>query len=211
MLLSLVTGFMIYRKSILKVLLFRIKIKFKNWRTVSSDLHRVVGTWALIINIFIFFSGCILYKNYFITAWWKEYTKPKTAASSDKLILTLPPETTSLDSIAVQAKKLIPEMELETIAIACDSSKIITAVGITNEKLLGDFDNYAMINFNHDGTFKDKSYKKWEDLNTSEKFDNVNFGLLHTGWALGVTGKIIWTIMGFTPAFFITGFLLWWE
>jgi len=42
--------------------------------------------------------------------------------------------------------------------------------------------------------------------------DNINFSLFHTGCAFGIPGKIIWRLMGFTPAFLSeSGFILWWR
>jgi uncharacterized iron-regulated membrane protein len=47
----------VYRKFIWKVLTFRVKVNRKNWRTISSDLHRIVGVWSLALNVIVFFTG----------------------------------------------------------------------------------------------------------------------------------------------------------
>lgn len=208
-LLSLITGFIFYRKSIIKVFLFRVKIKFKNWRTISSDLHRVIGTWALIFNIAIFFSGLYLYKDFFITKWRKGNTIfENTHAKSTKPVL--PPKTTSFDTLFKTAKQMQPSAKFGSISISCDNPKTISVFGISNEKLFWNQENYVSVNFNFDGSLRNIDAKKWKDYTFSEKFENINFNVLHTGWALGIVGKVIWTIMGFIPAFLsITGFLLW--
>lgn len=206
LILSIITGFIFYRKYILKVLLFKVRIKYKNKPIASSDLHQLIGTWALIINFMIFFSGFYLYKNYFTTNWWEEYTKPKTETQ----ISSHDSPKISMDTLVERTNKILPEMIFESISIPKDTVDPISLIGITKEKLFLDADNYITADFYHNGTFKAKNNKKWREMSFSEKFDSINFQLLHTGWALGFFGKIIWTILGFAPAALsITGFLLW--
>jgi uncharacterized iron-regulated membrane protein len=210
MLTSIITGLILYRKYLLQTLLFRAKADFRNWRRTSTTLHRVIGTWALLINIFIFFSGVYMYKDYFLSAWWKEYTNRQTVL--EQQTKNFPPATTSLDSIAVKAKQVQPDMILESIAISLDSTRTISVMGPTSDKLFLWSDNYAIVDFNFDGSLKQNETKKWSEMSFREQFDNLNFNLLHTGWALGMLGKILWTLIGFTPAVLsVTGFLLWWR
>lgn len=204
--LSLITGLIFYRKFIFKVLLFRVKVKFKNWRTASSDLHRVIGTWALIVNLLIFGSGFYMYYALFTPSWWKENWPPKHAE------VVVPKIAVSLDSLVEKSKALIPEMIPSSISIMHDTSELISVYGMTNQKLYLDADNYGFVEFKSDGTVKESYHKQWADFTGVEKFDNINFTLLHTGWALGLTGKILWTFFGFAPAILsITGFALWWR
>ncbi|NOS54825.1 MAG: PepSY domain-containing protein [Cyclobacteriaceae bacterium] len=205
-LLSLITGLIFYRKFIFKVLFFQVKIKFKNWRTASSDLHRVIGTWSLIVNIFIFGSGFYMYYVLFTPSWWKENWPPKHMQTVSPKI------EVSLDSLLAKSKVLVPGMIPSSIGVMHDTTEVITISGLTDQKLFWDVDNYASVSFKIDGTFKEKYDKAWTDLKATEKFDNINFSLLHTGWALGLAGKILWTIFGFAPAILsITGFALWWR
>lgn len=208
-LLSLITGFIIYRKFIWKALTFRIKIKFKNWRTASSDLHRVIGTWALLVNLFIFGTGMYMFYPVFTPTWWADTSK---MANEKPAPVIKPQITVSIDSLFADSKKRIPEMNPLYFGVSCDTSRSISISGNTTDKLFLNMDNSASITYKWDGTFKEKSYTKWRELTSMEKFDNFFFTGLHTGWAYGTTGKIIWTIGGFTPAFLsITGFMLWWR
>ncbi|HEY0669689.1 MAG TPA: PepSY-associated TM helix domain-containing protein [Sphingobacteriaceae bacterium] len=59
-LLSILTGIIIYRKAFMDMLLFRIKFRKKNKRSIASSLHRYVGVWALFLNIFIVLSGVLI-------------------------------------------------------------------------------------------------------------------------------------------------------
>lgn len=205
-LLSIITGFVFYRKNILKVLSFRIKIKFRNWRMASSDLHRVIGTWAFFINLFIFGSG--LYMEYVLLtpAWWKENWPPVNTTRH------VPASMPSIDKLIVNAKQLVPEISPNNAYISYDTAQSITVSGPAKEKLFLDVDNYIYIVYNFNGELREKNYKQWNSMTTREKYDNVNFNIFHTGWAFGITGKIIWTIMGFAPAFLsLSGFVLWWR
>jgi uncharacterized iron-regulated membrane protein len=56
---SVITGTIIYRKSLLKV--FRLKIRWKGgMRSLSSDLHRVVGVATLLFNLVMSITGFIM-------------------------------------------------------------------------------------------------------------------------------------------------------
>ena len=60
LLLLTVTGFLLYRKSILKVVTFRQTISRKSRRSLFSSLHRVVGVWALVFNLLMCVTGISL-------------------------------------------------------------------------------------------------------------------------------------------------------
>jgi uncharacterized iron-regulated membrane protein len=55
-----ITGLMLYRKSLVKVLTFRQKVSFKSRRSFYSSLHRIIGVWSLIFNLLISASGICL-------------------------------------------------------------------------------------------------------------------------------------------------------
>lgn len=52
---SIVTGIIIYRKQIVKVVTFRAKFKFGKRASTLSSLHRIVGVWSLVFNCMFFF------------------------------------------------------------------------------------------------------------------------------------------------------------
>ncbi|MFM7024035.1 MAG: PepSY-associated TM helix domain-containing protein [Flavobacteriales bacterium] len=207
--LSLITGLIFYRKSIWKVLTFKTRIKFKNWRTISSDTHRVIGTWALLINFCIFGTGIYYYYPVFTPTWWSETS---TEISTPAAKIVSPQLSCSLDSLMNNAKSIYPHITPSYISIPCDTSRTINIYGASSQKLVWNIDNSASFTYTWDGVLKEKSFKTWDEMGAKEKFDNVNFTMLHTGWAWGIVGKILWTIFGFAPAILsITGFLLWWR
>lgn len=56
---SLLTGFTIYRKHFLKVILFQIPIKRTSGRYVAT-LHHYVGVWALLLNFILVITGVLI-------------------------------------------------------------------------------------------------------------------------------------------------------
>lgn len=57
---SLLTGFWFYRKSIWRVLTFKIRPRFRNLQSSSSELHRTIGVWALLLNLIMALTGMFL-------------------------------------------------------------------------------------------------------------------------------------------------------
>jgi uncharacterized iron-regulated membrane protein len=97
---SITTGFIFYRKNLLKVLRFKVKISFSNWRLASSGLHRAIGVWALIFNLLIFASGLYIQKKFFTEKWWAKYTNTQGQHTHH---IQYPLSTVSLDSLTVIA------------------------------------------------------------------------------------------------------------
>ena len=210
---SLITGVIFYRKHILKVLLFKERIRFANWRLVTSGLHRVIGTWALIFNILIFVSGLYIQKKFLVDKWWEKYTHVmNTTHHQVSMKIDYPLPGVSLDSLAKVALQKAPYMSLNEFSINPGGGGTISAFGSVKGSIFFAYGNFALVNFDRSGKYLSTEYTPWEKLSASEKFDNINLSLFHTGWALGIPGKILWCIMGFTPALLsLTGFLLWWR
>ncbi|NEU07358.1 PepSY domain-containing protein [Flavihumibacter sp. R14] len=57
---SLITGLVVYRKALFKVLTFRTRFISKHKRSVSSSLHRYIGVWALIFNLIMALTGTVI-------------------------------------------------------------------------------------------------------------------------------------------------------
>ncbi len=205
MLISLLTGFLIYRKHIIRVLLFRNKMKLNNWRRATSNLHRVVGVWAFLFNMLIFGSGLYMVYPLLTPKWWKGYLTPRTEVLVEN-------KMASLDTMVLKANQMIPEMSINFITVSRAQDGMVSIQGPAKEKLFLYANNYPSVRYKSDGTLIGKTYKSWNNYNRMEKWNNINFSIFHTGWAFGLFGKILWTIFGFTPAFLsITGFILWWR
>ena len=149
LLVSIITGFIFYRKYFFKALTFRVKIKFTNWRIASSGLHRVIGTWALLFNLLIFLSGLYIQRKFFVEKWWDKYTTAEH--HHDKI--SYPLSSVSLDSLKTIAIAKAPYMHFLSFGIDCANGGAISAVGTKQESIFQAYDNVVAVNFNSAGRY----------------------------------------------------------
>lgn len=197
-LISIITGIIIYRKYIVKVLTFRLKINRKSWRTVTSDLHRIVGVWSLLFNAIIAFTGFWL--NIFAfdgDVWAKEVipTKPNTMARY------------SLDSLYKQAIVQMPDLLPDYVYLPTQPGKKFIVRGLVKgEAHIWAGNNSVQFNALTGkliGTYRIASKPLWNKM-------EATFYSLHIGSYGGLPIKIIYVIIGLTPGLLsITGFMLW--
>ena len=212
LLVNIITGIYFYRKQLLKVFSFKVKVQFRNWRLAASSLHRVIGTWALLFNLLIFASGLYIQSRFFTEKWWQKYSGLEEMTQQKKEQMRYIVPTVSLDSLMSVAMQREPQSHFQSFGIDCENGGGISAVGLKQESVFQAYDNYFAVNFDNRGRYVSTTYTPWKDYEASRKFYDINFSLFHTGWALGTVGKIVWCIMGFTPAILsITGFMLWWR
>jgi uncharacterized iron-regulated membrane protein len=76
MLASVLTGAVVYRKNLGKVLTLRAPLRWHNWRVLASDTHRYVGTWSLLLNALICFTGFWMNLFGFDPAAWQAQRHP---------------------------------------------------------------------------------------------------------------------------------------
>lgn len=57
---SLVTGIIIYRKAVIKVILFKSRLNRKTRSGFYASLHHYVGVWALILNLILVLTGTLI-------------------------------------------------------------------------------------------------------------------------------------------------------
>lgn len=116
-----ITGFMVYRKSILKVLSFRQKISLKNKRTFFSSLHRVLGVWSLLFNLLITITGS-----------WIAYTIIENAFSSDPPASKAPVTTLvnlSVDAALENIRKQYPSFDIKYLLFPRNGQTHLSALG----------------------------------------------------------------------------------
>lgn len=86
---SVLTGALVYRRSITAVLRFRVKLSRPGVRVGSSTLHRVVGVWALGFNAVMAVTGFWMARAAFTPAFHRASTaeaQPALAFSLDELL-----------------------------------------------------------------------------------------------------------------------------
>lgn len=198
MLLSMLTGVIIYRKHIWQALRFKAGLNLKNWRTGLSSLHRIVGVWALLFNIVLFFTGFWMLREYFIPSMW---ILPKQQANYEVPV--------NIDSLISQARKSIPGFEPIAVNIPTIKDADVLVRGkmpqTTNVLLQGKASSIAFDA--HTGTLKHYIVIDQQDL--EERLEYMAYKL-HEGAFAGIILKWIYVIFGLTPGFLsITGALLW--
>lgn len=196
MLLSLITGAMVYRKFIWKALTLRVPIKRKNWRIFSSDLHRVVGVWALVLNILIFFTGFWLNRFMFEPAGWK--IKPTVV---EKVLFQ-----GSVDTSIRTAEAILPGLRPDYIYLPVKPGDELTIYGKTGDSGLGT----NAIHFASNGTLS-SVHRPAAMRNFASWFDGAHYAL-HVGNYGGTLVRVVYILVGLTPGLLsITGFMLWWR
>ena len=194
-LLSIITGLILFRKNILAVLLFK-KAVYKR-----SNLHQVIGVYALLFNLMIAVTGF----------WMQRYVFKKEFYATDNYTPVLkasPAFPFKFDSAFAQVKKTYPDFTAAVIYFA-QSNKDKTAV----------YGSRASNAYIHSKKFADvimldstggiAKTRMINENSASDKYDIIN-SQLHMGRFGGIGIKIIYFVFGLTGALLsITGFLLW--
>jgi uncharacterized iron-regulated membrane protein len=197
---SILTGIIVYRKFIWKVLLFRLPVKFKNWRTATSDIHRIIGVWTLVFNILIFYSGLEMNWSGFDPELWKSYT-PKAKISQP---------FASLEEMVLQVQKKIPGFKTHYFYIPFEEGEKISAMGEVPHTPTVISRSASHITFNPFSGEVEEIYDiNNQTLQTKIAASTYSF---HVGSFAGDVSKVLYIFVGLTPGLLsITGFLLWWR
>lgn len=200
MLISIITGIVVYRKFIWKVLTFKVKIKTKNWRTLSSDLHRVVGVWSLLLNVIVFFTGFWMNLFAFEAETWQKETIPTPKNTLVKA---------SLDKMYAESLQKMPDLVPSYVYFPTQPDKKFNVRGnLKDQNPMFAGGNVVRFDAN---TGEFLSTGRFEDLAFWDKVEALFFPL-HVGNYGGVIVKILYVILGLTPGLLaITGFMLWWR
>ena len=200
MLFSLLTGAFVYRKMLWKVLTFRTKINRKNWRTISSDLHRVVGVWSMFLNAVIFFTGFWLNLFAFQPNTWQT----ELAAAKPNTLISVSP-----DQMYREAKLALPELEPTYVYLPTQPARKFEVRGYMKGqwKLLGSGNSIRI----DQQTGKISQINLLAEKPLTERIE-ATFFPLHVGNFGGIPVKILYVLIGLTPGLLaVTGFLLWWR
>jgi uncharacterized iron-regulated membrane protein len=198
---SLVTGTLIYRKFLWKALTFRVRIKWKNYRTASSDLHRVLGVWSLLFNLVLAVSGFYMLLYTFDL---------KTHLGSNPEPVAPPPAfPLDLDQAIRTALGQIPDMQLTLIDFPSGEGQPLVVRGDTpGNWLLGDFNNSVGFDYR---SGRQLTVSREEDMSGKEQLEYALY-TLHFGQYGGMGIKLLYSFFALCSAVIsITGFVLWWR
>jgi uncharacterized iron-regulated membrane protein len=196
-----VTGTIIYRKHVWKVLTFRNSFRFSNWRITSSSLHRLIGVWSLVFNLIMAITGFWMLRYVFL---------PDTYAEEKKPIPANLPFSVSLDSLQGASRQLLPDFKIRSIHLPKKAGDKITLYGQVEGQnpLFNDFSNSIQFD---PLTGKVGSVVSVSTQSITDQWDAMAYPL-HAGKFGGLVVKGLYSLLGLTPAALsITGFLLWWR
>lgn len=198
MLLSLITGTIIYRKNFWAALRFKVKFNLKNERTISSSIHRIIGVWSMLFTAILFFTGFWMLREYFDPAEWQLYPPHK-----NELVKA------NIDSLINQSVKIAPGFLPIAVNIPCTPDQDILVRGQlsgTSFSLLKG--KASTLTFDAEsGRFK--KLIAIDEQNFGKRLDTEVYRL-HIGAFGGYTIKVFYLILGLMPGLLsITGALLW--
>lgn len=197
---SLLTGLVIYRKMMWKVLTFRQRINRKNWRTLSSDLHRVVGVWSLVLNAVIFFTGFWMNLFAFEANTWQTEQTPTPANT---------PMPVSADVLYRKARQQMPDLVPSYVYLSTQPERPFRVSGPIRGQwaLWGSGNTISLDPVNG----QVRKVRRIDQLPLGERIE-ATFFPLHVGNYGGLPLKLLYVLIGLTPGLLaITGFLLWWR
>ncbi|GAB2952389.1 PepSY-associated TM helix domain-containing protein [Hymenobacter coalescens] len=202
---SVLTGFVVYRRHVLDALVFRTAIRWRNWRTASSGLHRVLGSWALLFNVVLAGSGLwMTYDAFDLNKLLQGEGEPKAKV--------LPEVVANLDALIAEAARQEPGLQLTRVNFPRKPDAPITVLGRApgSNWLWGS--TASKFEFaNAPGPPQLKKAFREQDLGPAERFD---FALrtLHYGQYGGLAVKLLYSLLALSSAVLtVTGYLLWWR
>lgn len=194
-LISIISGFILFRKNVLAVLLFR-KAVYK-----KGNLHQVIGTWALAFNLMMAVTGFWMQRYVFKKEFYQSYDYTPVLKAS-------PAFPFNYDSAFAQVKKAYPDFTAAVIYFAQSSSGKTAVYGSrsSNEYIHSKkFADVIMLD-SAGGIAKTRMIN---ENTASDKYDIIN-SQLHMGRFGGLGIKIIYFVFGLSGGLLsITGFLLW--
>jgi uncharacterized iron-regulated membrane protein len=196
-LVSLITGIYIYRKAIVKVIFFRVRINKKSRRSLSSSLHRIIGVWTLVFNLLIVITGLFISGNITLAA-LKKATPAKANATGI---------TGSIDKIKNEINQQYPSFKIHLLRVSANSNIVQLSGNFEDDPAYyGEY--YSRFYFDGtNGQFQKKewlreqgAFKKWQSMVAPLHFGN--FG--------GLFLKFLYCLFGLMPGLLsITGFIIW--
>ena len=172
----------------------------KNWRTASSELHRVLGVWALVFNFILAFSGFWMIKSALDVS--SHFAEAKVSA---------PPAAiqSSIDAMYFSAKSMIPNLTVNYISLPRKKGDALKFFGdVPGNSLYGEFSNSVEFDPSTGALLK---VTKETEIPKGEKFEQL-LSTLHFGGYGGKIIKIVYSLFGLvTASIAITGYILWWR
>ncbi|HEY3406240.1 MAG TPA: PepSY-associated TM helix domain-containing protein [Ohtaekwangia sp.] len=195
---SIITGAIVYRKYLVKVFTFKVGFRFKNWRTTSSSLHRIVGVWSLVFHVVIAFTAFWMLRHTFTADHF---------ASAPYVATNAPPLQFSIDRKLQEISTTYPEFHPQFLTLPENEGTPAYFYGHTQGVSFFFANYYDEIQATRDSITSNFLHER----SAREKFESMMYPV-HAGLYGSLLVKIIYCLGGLTPALLsITGFILWWR
>ena len=167
---------------------------------LSSDLHRVVGVWSLLLNAIVFFTGFWMNLFAFESETWEKETIP----TPNNILVKA-----SLDKMYAESLLKMPDLIPSYVYLPTQPEKKFSVRGnLKDQNPMFAGGNVVRFDTN---TGEFLSTGRFDALAFWDKVEALFFPL-HVGNYGGIPVKILYVILGLTPGLLaITGFMLWWR
>lgn len=192
-----ITGLLLYRKSLLKVLRFRQRISFKSRRAFFSSLHRVVGVWSLVFNLLLSITGT-----------WIAYTIVQSAftpAASHAVAEDTSVATVSVDGMLKKVRKDYPGFDINYLRFTGGTMTVLGRMA-TDPSYYGATYSNLQVNL-PSGEVQAVSFVR--DQPWYKRAITI-LKPLHFGDYAGLAVKLLYSFFGLMPGLLaISGFFIW--
>jgi len=198
---SILTGAFVYRKHLLDVLFFRIYFRTKNWRTLSSSLHRIVGVWALFFHFVLAFSGAYMMLYAF------DLKAQFGSESSSTNVMSPPKLAVNLDKAIKATQARIPNFRFTYMDFPRVEEGTLRVQGdLPGRWWLGNTATVVSYDYTNG---RIRELVREDELGWKDQFD-YSLYTLHYGQYGGRFIKILYCLLGLAGSLLtITGWLLW--
>lgn len=197
LLISIVTGVIVYRKYVIKVLSFNVPLRLKNWRTTSSGLHRIVGVWSLVFHVIIAITAIWMLRHTFTISHFRD-----NAVGIEE---RFPVINFSIDSTLTAIATRYPDFHAEFLTLPETEGAPAYFYGHTRGVSFWYANYYDEVQT--DGNILAARFLDQKSI--AEKIESMAYPV-HAGHYGNILVKIIYCLGGLTPALLsITGFVLW--
>ena len=193
-----ITGFLLYRKSIIKVITFKQRISVKSRRSLFSSLHRIVGVWSLVFNLFISITGTYI-----------AFTIVQGAfPSGGKPVIQSLPISISIDAALEKVKRKYPAFDINYLLFPKNADGKLVILGrLESDPSYYGF-NYSNIQVNPQ-TGEIVSFSFLRDMPWYKRMITI-LKPLHFGDYAGLGIKLLYCFFGIFPSILaVSGFFIW--
>ena len=202
LMLSVVTGTLVYRKQLLRALTLREPMRRKGWMARFSSLHRMVGVWTLLLNLVLALSGLWMLSRTFTTAYWKQ---PEGLPAHSG---PTPRSAHTYDAAIAAARRALPDLEPSWVELrnAPTNRFIILGRHGRDSKLYGRYASAVTLDAE---TLAVLDVRRPEALPLGQKLGVLAFPVHQGHWG-GLPVRLLYVFAGLgVPMLSLTGMLLW--